>query len=50
MKSGAVPAVRLQGADLGDTTTILETLIAATENLREVADDPRMQDSSTRTG
>jgi len=41
MESGAVLAVTLQGANLGDTTTILETVIAATENLREVSDDAR---------
>jgi transposase len=41
METGAVVAVTLQGADLGDTTTIMETVIAATENLREVADDAR---------
>jgi transposase len=44
METGAVLGVTLQGANLGDTTTILETVIAATENLREVADDPRTQD------
>ncbi len=44
MDSGAVLAVTLQGADLGDTTTIMETVIAATENLREVADDARTED------
>jgi transposase len=41
MESGAVIAVTLAGADLGDTTTILPTIIAATENLVAVADDPR---------
>ena len=44
MDSGAVLAVTLQGADLGDTQTLLPTLTAATENLRAVADDPRTQD------
>jgi transposase len=44
MESGAVLAVTLQGADLGDTTTILPTITAATENLRAVADDPRTAD------
>jgi transposase len=39
-----VLAVTLQAADLGDTTTILPTIIAATENLREVADDARVAD------
>jgi transposase len=44
MESGAVLAVTLQGADLGDTTTLLPTVIAATENLRAVADDVRVAD------
>jgi transposase len=44
MESGAVLAVTLQGANLGDTTTIVETVIAATENLRKISDDPRTQD------
>ena len=44
MESGAVLAVTLQGADLGDTTTLLPTVIAATQNLREVADDTRVAD------
>jgi transposase len=44
MQSGAILAVTLQAADLGDTTTILPTIIAATENLREVSDDRRTED------
>jgi transposase len=44
MESGAVLAVTLQGADLGDTTTLLATITAATENLVAVADDPRTTD------
>jgi transposase len=44
MESGAVVAVTLQGANLGDTTTLMETVTAATENLREVADDARVED------
>jgi transposase len=44
MESGAVLAVTLQGADLGDTTTIMETVVAATENLRAVSDDVRTED------
>jgi transposase len=44
MDSGAVLAVTLQGADLGDTTTIVPTILAATENLRAVADDARTED------
>jgi transposase len=44
MDSGAVLAVTLQGADQGDTTTLIETVIAATENLAAVADDMRVQE------
>jgi transposase len=44
MESGAVLAVTLQEAHLGDTTTIMETVIAATQNLRDLADDKRTQD------
>jgi len=44
METGAVLAVTLQGADLGDTTTIVETVIAASENLREVSDDPAVEE------
>src|SRR5438477_3346409 len=44
METGAVVAVTLQGADKGDTTTIMETITAATQNLREVSDDPRTAD------
>ena len=44
MQTGAVLGVTLQGADLGDTTTIMQTVVAATENLRAVADDPRTAD------
>jgi transposase len=41
---GAVLAVTLQGADLGDTTTVIETITAATENLAAVADDARVEE------
>jgi transposase len=44
MESGAVLGVTLQGADKGDTTTIVETIITTTENLRELSDDPRTED------
>ncbi len=44
MESGAVLGVTLQGADQGDTTTLLETLIEATGNLRERSDDPQTQE------
>jgi transposase len=41
MQTGAVVAVTLQPADQGDTDTIYETIVEATEQLREVADDPK---------
>src|ERR1039458_1226952 len=44
MESGAVLAVTLQGADQGDPTTLIETIVAATENLRAVSDDARVED------
>jgi transposase len=37
LETGAVVAVTMQAADLGDTTTITETLAAARENLEAVA-------------
>jgi transposase len=43
MESGAVLAVTLQGADQGDTTTVMQTILAASENLRQVVDDPRLE-------
>ena len=39
MESGAVVAVTLQGANLGDTTTIYPTVTTATDNLERVAED-----------
>ncbi len=39
MESGVIVSTTLQGADLGDTTTIHETLVEAVENLRDVTDD-----------
>ena len=44
MESGAVLAVTLQGADQGDPTTLIETIVAATENLRAVCDDVRTEE------
>lgn len=44
MNSGAVLAVTLQGADQGDTATLLTTITTASENLRRIADDPRTAD------
>jgi transposase len=41
---GAVLAVTLQGANLGDTTTVIQTITAATQNLAAVADDSRVAD------
>jgi transposase len=44
MNSGAIVGVTLQGADQGDTTTITETIVEATGNLRELADDEATED------
>ena len=43
METGAVLAVTLQEANLGDTTTMVQTVVAATENLRAVSDDARVE-------
>lgn len=43
METGAVLAITLQEAHLGDTTTILPTITAATENLVAVDNDPRTE-------
>ena len=45
LETGAVVAVTLQGADEGDTTTIIETAIAATEQLEDAqteVDQPQL--------
>lgn len=39
METGAIAAVTLQGANLGDTTTVHETIAAARENLGTAATD-----------
>jgi transposase len=44
METGAVVAVTLQAADLGDTTTVIPTVVAATEQLQAVADDAKTAD------
>ena len=44
METGAVLGVTLQGADQGDTTTLMNTVIEATQNLRELSDDPQTQE------
>ena len=44
METGAVLGVTLQGANLGDTTTVMETMIVTLENLREVVADERTYD------
>ena len=41
LDSGAIVAVTLQGADLGDTTTLWNTMEESVQNLREVTDDPQ---------
>ncbi len=40
MDTGAVTALTLQHADLGDTTTVYETLAEAADQLAQVRDDP----------
>jgi transposase len=42
MDSGAVLAVTLQHANLGDTTTIYQTVTTATENLEKLAQHPQL--------
>jgi transposase len=42
MDSGAVLAVTLQHADLGDTTTIYQTVTEATENLEKIAESAQL--------
>jgi transposase len=44
METGAILAVTVQGADKGDTTTIVTTLNEAAANLRELSDDPATAD------
>ena len=41
LQTGAIVAVTLQGADLGDTTTLWNTVSESVENLRAVTDDPK---------
>ena len=43
LDSGAVLAVTVQGADLGDTTTIDETLTETLLNMEEVKEDPEAE-------
>ena len=40
MKTGAILAVTVQGADQGDTTTIKETMIEAAHQMETLASDP----------
>ena len=47
METGAIVAVTLHGADVGDTTTIIETAIAAAEQVEDAqanVDDPQSLD------
>ena len=41
LDTGAIVAVTLQGADVGDTASLWTTLAESTENLRELTDDPK---------
>ena len=40
METGAVAAVTVQEADQGDTTTMVETVIAAAEQIERVVEEP----------
>lgn len=44
METGAIVAVTLQGADQGDTTTIMATVVEATTTLRALSDDEATQE------
>ena len=44
LETGAITGVTLQPADRGDTASMPETLVEATENLAEVRDDPETGD------
>ena len=44
LETGAITGVTLQPADRGDTKSMFETLLEATENLAEVRDDPQTAD------
>jgi len=41
LQGGAVVGVTVQGAALGDTATLCETLLAASEQMRALAEDPK---------
>jgi len=43
MRTGAILAVTLQGADTGDTTTIQETLIATARTIEQLKKDPKLK-------
>ena len=45
MKTGALLALTLQPANEGDTSTLIHTIIAATQNLRDLSDDATVEDS-----
>jgi transposase len=44
MESGAILAVNVCDAAVGDTGTVIDTIVQATENLRAVLDDARVSD------
>lgn len=41
---GAILAVNICDASVGDTNTVVDTIVAATENLRAVSDEPQVAD------
>ena len=48
LQMGALLALTVQGADLGDTTTVSETITAAAEQVAAVAQDPEAADAPAR--
>ncbi len=44
MQTGAVLAVTVQAADVGDTTTLKETLVEVTEQIEKLARDPEVSE------
>ena len=50
METGAVPAVTLQDANAGDTTTIQQTLIAVAEQMEKLTDSPETNEQIAETG
>ena len=50
LQTGALLALTVQGADLGDTTTVSETITAAAEQVAAVAQDPEANEQLSPRG